>query len=611
MKIRIKLLASILFLSVNVLAQNFDAIKNNPDYLYGEGLNANRDAAYVEAGKDLGRQIVFNVRSITETTMTNEQSGEDAKSSIKSTDEVKLTSTVSIPNPKRLEKKEDDGSYHVLVYVESTDVDKIFETHKQKIRNLYKFGQVAESKYKIDDALHYYYWALELITILPFEQQVSLVDSTTSLQLDAVIKDHIADMLRDCKVTGDKRFLVEEEGRHGVELQFTYKNHPIVSCDYSYYEDGYNWTDSDVKDGVAAVEVPADATKLRVRIDFQGKKQWKSDPVVEDFLSQLDQYIPFHQCQKDVTLTMLPEAKPSVVPTAQKLARELKTDSMAVAECSPVELQKQATIISPLIQAIESRNYDNVKPLCTDDGWRWFEKLVKYGKAKILDRSNIEVSAYANGYLVRGVKAKFTFKHNSKSFVEDLVFYIKDGKIDGINFGLEQNAYEDIMHHGMWDPRSRQVLVNFLENYKTAYALENLEYLDAVFAEDALIIIGNKISVDKEASKEFRESNFNNENFQKTQLTKDQYIDRLRKVFAKQEYVNIQFEDAEVKKTSQDNTQQRFQILIKQHYYSTTYADKGYLFLLADITNPEKPIIHVRVWDENKNELMKYGEWNY
>ena len=30
---------------------------------------------------------------------------------------------------------------------------------------------------------------------------------------------------------------------------------------------------------------------------------------------------------------------------------------------------------------------------------------------------------------------------------------------------------------------------------------------------------------------------------------------------------------------------------IKQHYYSTTYADKGYLFLLADISDPEKPVI--------------------
>jgi hypothetical protein len=92
-------------------------------------------------------------------------------------------------------------------------------------------------------------------------------------------------------------------------------------------------------------------------------------------------------------------------------------------------------------------------------------------------------------------------------------------------------------------------------------------------------------------------------------MTKSQYIERLKQVFAKQEYVNIQFEDATVKKTNRDS--ERYQIIIKQHYYSTTYADKGYLFLLADISDPEKPVIHVLVWDEDKNALMDYAEWNF
>ena len=92
-------------------------------------------------------------------------------------------------------------------------------------------------------------------------------------------------------------------------------------------------------------------------------------------------------------------------------------------------------------------------------------------------------------------------------------------------------------------------------------------------------------------------------------MTKSQYIERLKQVFAKQEYVNIQFEDAGVKKANP--FRERYAIIIKQNYYSTTYADKGYLFLLADISDPEKPIIHVRVWDEDKNELMEHGEWIY
>ena len=187
--------------------------------------------------------------------------------------------------------------------------------------------------------------------------------------------------------------------------------------------------------------------------------------------------------------------------------------------------------------------------------------------------------------------------------MEDLVFYIKDEKIDGINFGLEQSALEDILGHSMWDPQSRLVLVNFLENYKTAYALERLDYLNAVFSEDALIIVGNKLPQPK-ASEVMTEDMVS---YEHNKLTKSQYMAQLERVFAKQEYVNIQFEDASVKKTNRNS--ERYEIIIKQNYYSTTYADKGYLYLLADISNPELPIIHVRVWDENRNNLMNYGEW--
>jgi hypothetical protein len=124
-----------------------------------------------------------------------------------------------------------------------------------------------------------------------------------------------------------------------------------------------------------------------------------------------------------------------------------------------------------------------------------------------------------------------------------------------------------------------------------------------VFSEDALIIVGNKLPQPKASDVTAVDA----ESYEHNKLTKSQYMKQLERVFAKQEYVNIQFEDASVKKTNR--TSERYEIIIKQHYYSTTYADKGYLYLLADISDPEQPIIHVRVWDEDRNNLMNYGEW--
>ena len=582
-----------------IQAQDVDEIRSNPAYVWGQGFNENYQAADEEAVKDLISQIVVNVNSETETTISNEQSGEDVKSSVSTTGVLKISSTVSIPNCKRI-VKDMDGSYFVLRYVEAAEIDKMFDARKKKIRDLIAAGERAENNNKIGDALRNYYWALKMIGTIPEEHSSNLMTENGTM-LFSSLKEHIGDVLDSCKIVADRRFPTEED-RHELELRFTYKGRPIVSCDYKFY-DGFEWNMAAVKDGVAAVEVPADASQLRLRMEYIGERLWKSDPVVNDLLTSQPSVIPFPQFEKRITLTMLQEEKPQPVPTAQKIVRDMKTDSIAF--CDKKDIQKQADIVAPMLKAIETRSYNDVKPLCTENGWKWFEKLIKYGNAKIINRSELEVSSFANGYLVRGVKAKFSFKRNNKSFVEDLVFYIKDGKIDGINFGLEQSALDDIMRHSMWEPQSRQVLVNFLENYKTAYALERLDYLDAVFSEDALIIIGNKIPEHKAADVVA----LNQERYEKCRMTKSQYIERLRKVFAKQEYVNIQFEDATVKKTNRDS--ERYQIIIKQHYYSTTYADKGYLFLLADISNPEKPVIHVRVWDEDKNALMDYAEWNF
>ena len=41
-----------------------------------------------------------------------------------------------------------------------------------------------------------------------------------------------------------------------------------------------------------------------------------------------------------------------------------------------------------------------------------------------------------------------------------------------------------------------------------------------------------------------------------------------------------------------------YAIQIKQDYFSANYGDTGYLFLLVDVNDPDKPIIHVRAWQE-------------
>ena len=586
------------FYPLDTAAQDaMEHIKNDPSYVWGQGVAESLQAADDAAVKDLISQISVNVDSRTETTISNEV-GEDVRSSVSTTGNLRVSSSVSLNNCRRIVSEE--GSYFIVLrYVDKLEIEKMFDARKTKIKDLIHAGERAEELYKVGDALRNYYWALKLVISIPEEHRSHMTTESGAL-LTSSLRERINELLDSVKIEPLRELRNGDDEANTIKLQFLYHGQPVNNCDYNYF-DGYDWLTASVKDGVALVDLPADTKNMLLRIEYEFKKLWKSDPMVNTILEQLPARIPFTHSEKRVDLTRTEPVEPEPIQTTKELAKDMMVDTLAT--CNKKEVVKQADIVAPLIQAMEERNFDAVRPMCSENGWKWFEKLVKYGNARIIERNELQMSSFANGYLVRGIKARFDFKRNNKSFVEDLVFYIKDGLIDGINFGLEQSALDDINNHSMWDAQSRLVLVNFLENYKTAYALERLDYLNAVFSEDALIIVGNRIPVQKTAEITAVDA----ESYAHNRLTKSQYMKQLEKVFAKQEYVNIQFEDASVKKTSR--TSERYEIVIKQNYYSATYADKGYLYLLADISNPESPIIHVRVWDENRNNLMNYGEW--
>ena len=585
-----------LFGSLSVSAQDFESIKNDPSYVWGQGSGESLQSADDNAVKDLVSQISMNIDNQTETTISNEQRGDEAKSSVSTSGNLRVSSSVSLSNCKRLVAEE--GSYFIVLrYVPREEIDKMFDARKAKIDDLVRAGERAEELTKVGDALRNYYWALKMTISIP-EEQRSRMRSEGGMLLTTELRERLANILDSVQVSVAK--IEKEDDANSVELRFSYKSRPVTSCDYQYF-DGFDWLTVAVKDGVAVAELPADTKNMQVRLEYEYQKLWKSDPMVNAILMQLPSRLPYPQAEKRVSVAEVKAVAPEPVKSTKAVAKEMTVDTLTT--CNKKEVFSQAEIIAPLIKAIESRKYDDVKSLCSENGWKWFVKLIKYGNAKIIERNELQLTAFANGYLVRGIKAAFSFKRNNKTFVEDLVFYIKDDQIEGINFGLEKSALEDIMRHSMWDAQSRLVLVNFLENYKTAYALERLDYLNAVFSDDALIIVGNKLPQPKVAEI----TAVDQESYEHNKLTKSQYMKQLERVFDKQEYVNIQFEDAAVKKTNR--TSERYEIIIKQNYYSATYADKGYLYLLADISNPEWPIIHVRVWDEDRNNLMNYGEW--
>ena len=148
----------------------------------------------------------------------------------------------------------------------------------------------------------------------------------------------------------------------------------------------------------------------------------------------------------------------------------------------------------------------------------------------------------------------------------------------------------------MWNEVDRMVLINFLEHYKTAYALKRLDYIESIFADDALIITGYVVKVKPNADSRYQSNRIVRYNRQ----SKTEYIRNLRYSFNSKEYINIRFEESNVRKGGKGGD--IYGVQIKQNYFSSNYGDQGYLFLMVDLKDPKEPVVHVRTWQPTKGK---------
>ena len=253
-------------------------------------------------------------------------------------------------------------------------------------------------------------------------------------------------------------------------------------------------------------------------------------------------------------------------------------------------------IMKKVISAIGTKNYESVDSLFSGEGYSIFQKLLKYGNAKIIKLNELKYYQYDQYVICRSIPMSFNFKTNNRTFVENVVFYFdKSNKICNLTFSLAKQAVDDIASNTNWTEQTRMLLMSFMENYKTAYSLKRLDYIQKIFSDDALIITGTVTKVSNSPETRF----LNNNIIKYNRLTKAKYIKNLEYSFKSNEFINIRFTDNIVRRSGKSNDV--YGIQIKQDYFSTNYGDSGYLFLLIDLSDTLAPQIHVRTWQPEKN----------
>lgn len=589
-------------------AQSIDEIKKNSNYIWGEGNGTTMSDAEGEALRQMSVQISVSVYNSSYDEESNDNSVQ--KAVLQSVSSAKFTNV-------QMRVLEEEPNAKVFCFMSRSEVKKMFEKRANHIVNMVDAGKTAESRMMIDEALRNYYWALVLAKTTPEPVEIEFNDKkgeATSL-LPIKIKSVLAMINASVKEIQDDKNII---------LDFTYNGKPVSSLNFKY-NDGQSIVGPIVaRDGIgeaSMASIPADG-KLHLTYELRFRNE--VDPTDSDIAGAFNAGI-LPNINSSVAIAIKNNSKKKaaapVLASAEMLAAQPTNDKRSIAMQNADNTDDLQKAVLAVEVAISSNNPKSAFNYFTPEGYTLFANLMaKNGKVTLVGKAQSHNFIIADGYIIgRATNIKRQFR-NGKAFMEKLVYRFnpESRKIESVAFALTQRAENDIMNAAAsWPEVSRWAILNFMEDYQTAFALKRTDYINSIFSDDALIITGTILKKLDNAERAFDRSKSLDlggpKDIAYSQLSKTEYIDRLRKIFSAREYVHLQFEDnvtrmIDLPAINGINKGAAFGIEIKQRYESTGYSDDGYLTMVFD-TRGKLPIIHVRLWQPDKNNMMSLQEF--
>lgn len=235
--------------------------------------------------------------------------------------------------------------------------------------------------------------------------------------------------------------------------------------------------------------------------------------------------------------------------------------------------------VNQQVQQSMAMLWENSPFICTDD------KIVEH------------CITTGTGYQIRNIpllmKPTGERKFNEEEYQEAVISFDKHGNVESFYLSISMNLYMNVVKSDLQltDLRRRQMILDYVEQFRTAYNQKDLNFLKMVFSEDALIITGRVIT-------QKQPEGFVKQMIRYNKQSKQQYLNNLNRVFKATKYIRVSFDEIEVMRhpTNPDF----YGVTLHQGWTSNTYHDEGYIFLLWDFRNEYAPEIHVRTWQPDR-----------
>lgn len=599
-------------------------IKSDSKYWSAEGNGITVEEADHDALSQIIRQISVSMSSALQEDDRSGQIGDGIEySDYTQKGSIRSYSFASLQNVEMI-VLEPEPNAKVFRWVAKSEVDRMFEERKNKILDFVKTGKIAEQRLQIDDALRNYYWALMLAKVnrdavyADFNGEEVNCLTFLPMKIKSVISHIKADM-KEC---------VYNDNRYFAKMGFTYENREVASVQLRYF-DGQSFVGPlVVKDGIGEmdlVSLPADG-KMKLQYEYSFRNEAENlDAELRAIYSEITAP-PIENALAEIPVKV--NVKKNTMITDSRKLKDVTLSSAVVAEIpsEPIHSRQQmelpkitdnGELVNTLRQvenAIRQGTPQSVYPYFTPEGYKLFETLLtKTGKISLISEKQDYEFVQANGQILgRFCKVKIKFK-NGKSFMENLVFRFDEEskKIQSVALALSKKAEEDIFNAASsWTEVSRFTILQFMEDYQTAYSLKRLDYLEKIFSDEAIIITGTVLKTASQTQIEGMPINLGREDVHFTRQNKQQYLSKLRQHFNDREYIHLTFEDNQTKVINAPRIPKgtAFAIQINQIYNSPVYSDRGYLTLVLDASK-DLPIIHVRLWQPEKSNMLTLDEF--
>ncbi len=628
MKTRLPLTAVVLLLSFTIIqAQNRaekEMIKSSGEYYWGEAVaNSSKEASDLALAY-LTQSIAVQVSSSFQTTTEETYQGNNANFKEVSENILKTYTTATLKNVETI-RAPMGGQIEVFHYIKKSEVAKIYEERKRLVFNIYEQALKFEDDRNYGYALKWYYFSLILMNSVP-EQNIEYQNINLTTEISARI-NQIIQRVRFTLVNDIKRNEKERELMFMVSMD----DQPVQYLEFSFF-DGYDLVNAQATDGKALVYLVGSSVEMQnlnlsIRYSFyEGRNEINEVGQLWDLVSK-----PSFKSTLNINLVQQREelAKRLTKPKEPELPASGGMDEVGTTESfgevtltleTPIQPEVKESLVSNLQKALDIFKAGDLSLVASTFGADPFlsAKLTNLMKLNATQVVNEPLSGSINktydGFEFRRVSAVNKYPSISKQSNEYLVFdFDETGKLTDVNFGIIDDLYQKFVVQAQYgnDWNNREVIIKFMERYRTAYMTRNMDMLANMFAEEAVIIVGRVLKKGQQKKNyDYVPLGDDQPDVEYLRYTKDEYLKRQKQVFDAQRDIYLGFSNFAI--TRKNNQEGVYGISLRQHYTATNYADEGYLFLLVDF-NEEQPQIYVRSWQPQEwveESLIKLANFN-